>query len=245
MPCVSENSLQMFVDNELEAPESSAVAGHLRECPSCSREIANVVRLKRATHVAGQRFTPSAPFQRTMMSQLSGRKPQRWWTRAMIAIPAAALVALFAVSLVLVSREQAADSGRELADLHVATLAAANPVDVVSSDMHTVKPWFAGKLPFTFNIPELKGSEYELIGGRMAYFEGAPAAQLVFKYRQHRASVFIVEESAIRRTAARAPANFTVIDWRANGLAYFLVTDSSPSTMHDLVERLKVAAKSS
>jgi anti-sigma factor RsiW len=121
-------------------------------------------------------------------------------------------------------------------------VASLNPVDVVSSDKHTVKPWFAGKLPFTFNVPELQGSPYELVGGRMAYLNDAPAAQLFFKYGNHRVSVFIAQERAMTHRGIRAPSNFTVKHWTMNGLSWFLVTDASPNTMDDLVERCKQAA---
>src|ERR1700760_2130691 len=106
MSCVSEHSLQMFVDNELEGAESALVANHLRDCAPCSRQVANVVRLKRATHQAGQRFTPSAAFTRKMMGQVSAAKPQRWWNRVMIMAPAAALIVFVAVSLFFVTRER-------------------------------------------------------------------------------------------------------------------------------------------
>ena len=82
----------------------------------------------------------------------------------------------------------------EIADLHVTELASTNPVDVVSTDQHTVKPWFAGKLPFSFNIPELQNSDFTLVGGRVAYFQHSPGAQLLFKLRKHQLSVFIFKE---------------------------------------------------
>src|SRR5690242_19308801 len=170
MTCVSQDTLQTFLDNELETSENSRVSGHLRDCADCSRELANVVRLKRATHQAGQRFTPSAAFQRKMIAQFSGAKVQRqsWWSRTIVVVPSLLTVVLLVVSLGLYQRERGVAFCRELTDLHVSTLASATPVDVVSSDRHTVKPWFAGRLPFTFNLPELQGSQYDLIGGRMA-----------------------------------------------------------------------------
>ena len=83
----------------------------------------------------------------------------------------------------------------ELTDLHVATLASANRVDVVSSDRHTVKPWFQGKVPFTFNVPELQGSPFELLGGKVTYLDQNPGAELLFTVRKHVLSVFIFKDS--------------------------------------------------
>jgi anti-sigma factor RsiW len=242
MTCVSHDTLQTYIDNELEPQECTPVAAHLRECATCSRELANVVRLKRATQQAGRRFTAPAALQRKIMQQVSVAKPQRWWTRVMVIAPALAAVLLVVISLGVFQRERGVAFCRELTDLHVSTLASANPVEVASSDRHTVKPWFAGRLPFTFNVPELQGSSYDLIGGRMAYIDQSPAAQLIFKYREHRISVFIVQQAAVGQRGVHPPANFTLTTWRANGLAYFLVTDASPDSVTDLVARLKAAA---
>ena len=68
----------------------------------------------------------------------------------------------------------------EIADLHVATLASSSPVDVISTDRHTVKPWFQGKIPFAFNLPELQNSEFSLLGGRMTYLDQTPGAHLIY-----------------------------------------------------------------
>jgi len=242
MQCVNEQSLQMFVDNELDGAESALVADHLRTCAPCSREIANVVRLKRATHQAGQRYAPSAAFQRKMMAKVAGApKAQRWWTRVMMPAAALALVLVMIGSALYLSQERSAIAGRELADLHVSTIASEHPVDVISTDKHTVKPWFAGKLPFTFNLPELQGSEYQMIGGRMAYIAQAPAAQVIFQHGKHHCSLFIMEDRAGIGSNIRAPMNFTTISWKANGLVYIMITDASPDTMRDLAERIKKA----
>src|SRR5208283_6130926 len=85
----------------------------------------------------------------------------------------------------------------EIADLHVATLASASPVDVVSTDRHTVKPWFQGKIPFAFNLPELQNSEFTLLGGRMTYLDQTPGAQVIYELRKHRISVFVFQERSL------------------------------------------------
>jgi len=98
----------------------------------------------------------------------------------------------------------------ELVDQHVATLASSNPVDVVSTDRHTVKPWFEGKIPFTFNLPELQGSSFLLVGGRVSYLSQAPGAELIFRVRQHQISVFIFQERGPAGTHEDAGENAAV-----------------------------------
>ena len=113
----------------------------------------------------------------------------------------------------------------ELVDQHVATLASSNPVDVVSTDRHTVKPWFEGKIPFTFNLPELQGSPFVLAGGRVAYVNQSPGAELIFRVRQHQISVFIFQERALGRAggseSVRAALSFEVRTWCRNGPLLF------------------------
>src|SRR5208337_5238055 len=122
------------------------------------------------------------------------------WMPAMAA--AAVAVALLAVGFTLWARQTAREQAlAELVDLHVATLASANPVDVVSTDRHTVKPWFQGKLPFTFNLPELQNSPFKLIGGKVMYFDHQPGAQLLFEVRNHELSVFVLQEQALQSQA--------------------------------------------
>ena len=130
----------------------------------------------------------------------------------------------------------------ELADLHVTTLASANPVDVVSSDRHNVKPWFAGKIPFTFNLPDLQGSPFELLGGRVCYLEQAPGAQLLFRIRKHEISVFIFQAKVLPAELATAremsARSFHLESWQRDGLQYFAISDVAPDDLHLLSEIL-------
>jgi len=131
-----------------------------------------------------------------------------------------------------------------LVDLHVATLASATPVDVVSTDRHTVKPWFAGRIPFTFNLPELQGSPFELVGGRVSYLEQSAGAELIFRVRKHQISAFIFQERAVPTDlSARADArSFHMESWKQGDLHYFVIGDASPDdlmALRNLLENAK------
>jgi len=131
----------------------------------------------------------------------------------------------------------------ELLDMHVAALASANPVDVVSTDRHTVKPWFQGKLPFTFNLPELQGSQYKLDGGKLVYFRNQPGAQLIYELRKHEMSVFIVQGlSGTGGGVSQANENgFSVESWNAGGLHYVILSDAGAGDVHALGELLRAS----
>ncbi len=133
----------------------------------------------------------------------------------------------------------------ELADLHVATLASSNPVDVVSTDRHTVKPWFEGKVPFTFNLPELQNSPFVLVGGRVTYLNQSPGAELIFRVRLHQISVFIFQEKDMGNVGsdgALAAHSFGIRSWSHSGLRYFVIGDASAQDLDKLSELLKSAA---
>jgi anti-sigma factor RsiW len=242
------DKLDAYLDGELPAGEERALGEHLQGCSACAAESLSRVQLKRAVHTAGQRFTPDAAFRARIQKNIATKQPARW-SRFWFPILATAMVLLIAGAITL--RVNSVRRGEqqlvsELADLHVATLASSNPVDVVSTDRHTVKPWFAGKIPFTFNLPELKDSPFVLMGAKVSYLNQSPGAELIFSVRQHRISVFIFQERALGSLgaddAARSGLSFNVRNWRHDGLQYFVIGDASAQDLDKLTELLKSAA---
>ena len=134
----------------------------------------------------------------------------------------------------------------ELADLHVSTLASANPVDVVSSDRHTVKPWFQGKLPFTFNLPDLERLRSSFSADASRTSSRVPAHNCCLTSGKHRISVFIFQDRAelIRLNSGSSLSRklaFNIETWAEGGLCYFVVGDANPADIHDLSELLRSA----
>jgi anti-sigma factor RsiW len=157
---------------------------------------------------------------------------------------AAAALRLLAAGLFFFSgRDRQSSSLGEFADLHVANLASSNPVEVVSTDRHTVKPWFQGRIPFTFDLPELQGSPFSLTGGRVAYFHQEPGAHLIFAYQRHFISAFIFRDTpqlAIsEKPFADRGTSFNLETWTQDGLRYVLVSDVNAATMQQLAALLQ------
>ena len=237
--------IDLYLDGELAAVEANAVGIHLRGCTACAAQTLESVQLKRALHFAGKRYEPS-PQLRNKIAKSIGAKSRPavgWWKLGTVAA-----IILLVASGVLYSyfgRENARQQRvySELADLHVTTLASSAPVDVVSSDRHTVKPWFQGKVPFTFNLPELQGSEFRLLGGRVTYLEQTPGAHLIYQVRKHEVSVFIFpERSGVSLPAGRKnELTFNVETWTQNGLRYFVFGDASVDDIQALSRLLQSA----
>src|SRR6201997_4387731 len=251
MVCESwKTELDTYLDGELPSEEMHVFGTHVLICTSCAADALARVQMKRTVQVAGKRFTPSAELRRRVQQSIAAR-PLRGLARfgwmiapAMIAVLVVAGLAVTYVGRQRVHQEQAYS---ELADLHVATLASSSPVDVVSTDRHTVKPWFQGKIPFTFDLPELQNSEFSLLGGRMTYLAQTPGAHLVYEVRKHRISVLVFQEGSLRvqldeNAPARKELSFNVETWSHGGLRYFVIGDASAIDVYNLAELLKRAA---
>src|SRR5438445_7046375 len=188
-----QDKFDAFVDMELSPAETRDFEEHLRACPACSAEALARQRLKSQTRLAGMRFEPTAELGKRIFPATAPKRVRGSWLPAFVATAATLLVVLGGLAWRQKMVEQQLVS--QLVDQHVATMASANPVDVVSTDAHTVKPWFQGKVPFSVDIPDLHETQFTLVGGKLAYFEQNPVAQLIFAVRQHRISVFIFRES--------------------------------------------------
>jgi anti-sigma factor RsiW len=237
--------LDAYLDGELPAADTRALGEHLRGCAACAAESLNRVQQKRAIQTAGQRFTSSPAFRARIQESIAVSQPARW-KQFWFPILAGAMVLVIAGALTF-SRTRRADQHliSELADLHVATLASSNPVDVISTDRHTVKPWFAGKIPFTFNLPELQDSPFVLLGAKVSYLNQSPGAELIFRVRQHQSSVFIFQDRALANThiddGVQNALSFNVRSWNHDGLLYFVIGDASVQDLDKLSELLKSA----
>lgn len=242
--------LDAFVDGELSPNVGQEVHAHLRACASCAGEIASRVQLKNAVkRASARRYAPSAEFRRRIEREALARRRQ---ARAVaIWAPALAAAAVLLVVVGWMARRPAVTPETatlgEVVDMHVAALASSNAVDVVSTDQHTVKPWFEGKLPFVVNLPDATNTPFTLLGGRIAYLDQAPGAGLLFQYRKHRLSVFVFQDRAAWKSMGahgvpRRRASFWVQTWIAGGLRYFVVGDTSDANVSELSSLIRNAA---
>lgn len=249
MACESlHDKLDAYVDGELQPSEARDIATHLRGCAPCAADALERVQMKRALSLAGKAYEPRAAFRAKVQQSLRGSAPQgKSWGWKLVMLPAT-LILVVSLSVVLFVNQQKGRRERvfaEIADLHVSTLASATPVDVISTDRHTVKPWFEGKIPFTFNLPELQGTEFTLVGGKMAYLSQSPGAQLIYRLRKHELSVFILQEHGPENASwASDPVStlsFTFETWTKNGLRYFVVGDVGAADVDSLSKLLRDA----
>lgn len=237
-----QNKFDAFVDMELSPVEIRDFEAHLRACPACSAEALARQRLKSQTRLAGQRFEPSAELEKRIFTAPAPKRVRWTWLPALATAAAGLLLVLGGITWRQKTVEHQLVS--QLVDQHVASMASANPVDVLSTDAHTVKPWFQGKVPFSVDIPELRDTQFTLLGGRLEYFQQRPIAQLIFAVRQHRISVFILREGSETATLGEQTSpgrrmGFQTQSWTEDGIRYFAISDVNAQDVKQLCDLLK------
>ena len=205
----NEETTARYVDGEEEDDR------HLRDCATCAANVIAALQLKRAVRDAVPRFEVPERLRRRVERRDQARRVS-WWM-----VAAAALVLVLGGEALLVAARRAAT--RELVDLHTTIVGSANPIDVVSTDRHTVKPWFEGRVPFAVNVPELAGTPFHLAGARVVYWRGAPGAYMLITKGGHRVSLFAFPTET--SPSVGTIDSMTVVSWRANGLEYIAIGD--------------------
>jgi anti-sigma factor RsiW len=258
---LSPSMLNGLADGELSADQLAAANEHLAGCPACTSNALYQSLLKSATAKAGQRYTPPPQLQerltRLASSQLeteaagTGHRYPQQWRLAWGWVAAAVLLLAFTSTVMVqhtahraeISTAEHAALVTEVFDQHVATLAGSLPPQVVSTDRHTVKPWFQGKLPFSFNLPESLPRDTTLDGANLTYLHNQPVAQLLYSVGKHRVSVFLREKSGAAKAdeSTAEHEGFHVMDFSTNELEGVAVSDVDPARLAELVSVIRQA----
>jgi anti-sigma factor RsiW len=241
---LDHDQLSAFVDGELSSGESNGVRQHLADCHPCALRVISVTQLKAATARAGQRFAAPPEALARLSAQLrpqESKKTARIYSFRSIALTGLAACLVIALSLMgWWQMHQANALSAELLDQHLATLSSGASPEVLSTDRHTVKPWFQGKLPFSFNLPDVLPPDTTLKGGNLAYLNGQPAALLLFTIHKHEVSVFLTQRSG-GPIATRLPSirsGFTIHDVTTPDLRIVAVSDVNPADLNLLLSAL-------
>jgi anti-sigma factor RsiW len=246
-------TLNAFIDRELPASEQQEAQEHLSACHSCALQVLSATQLKVATARAGHRFSPTAETLARLTAQLHSPSETNRMAR-IYSIRPIAWAALAAAILLIVSIlgwrqiHQSNTLAAELLDQHLATLASGATPQVISTDRHTVKPWFQGRLPFSFNLPDgvALPPETTLKGADLTYFNGQPAALLLFTIHKHQVSIFLTQRVNGPVTALRSSkAGFTIDSANTRDLCILAVSDVNPADLDLLVASLVRAQSNS
>jgi anti-sigma factor RsiW len=232
MDCAqAETLLGAYIDEELDLRTSLEIEGHLKSCASCARALAGHRALKKGLRSAALVYSAPAALRRRVLAATADRPPRRlsawfaWRPMALSASFAAFVLILSSGTLRWRSLHREDALADEVVSGHVRSLEAAHLTDVLSSDRHTVKPWFAGKLDYAPPVEDLAAEGFPLAGGRLDYLDGRPVSALVYRRGGHTINLFIWPASGEASARARTERGFRVIRWTRNGMSYWAVSD--------------------
>ena len=255
---LNPETLNAFIDDELTPTERQGIEQHLTTCHDCTLRVLSATQLKAATARAGHRFAPPPEALARLTAQLRSQsqlqtkpqaqinpQPQTKMPARIYSIRPAAWAALAAAILLTISLLSWRQLNRtnalaaELLDQHLATLSSAATPQVISTDRHTVKPWFQGRLPFSFNLPDAAAlpPDTTLKGADLTYLNGQPAALLLFTIHKHEVSIFLTQRSTNPNlsTLPGARAGFTIHTATTPDLRIVAVSDVNPADLDNLL----------
>jgi anti-sigma factor RsiW len=248
------DKLSAFIDGELSPSEQQGADQHLKNCRACTLRVLSDTQLKTATARAGQSFAPPPEALARLTAKLHAQQaatrpppPQKTTARIDFMRPAAwtALAAAILLTVSLFSWRQFHQTNAlaaELLDQHLTTLSSGATPQVISTDRHTVKPWFQGRLPFSFNLPDATAlpPDTTLKGADLTYLNNQPAALLLFTIHKHEVSIFITQRSAstILTTLPSTRAGFTLHTATTPDLQFIAVSDVNPADLDLLINAL-------
>jgi len=237
--------LAAYLDDELGVADAIHVERHLTDCSLCREARDEALSLRSDIVEAGLNCRPSPEVAARVRDRVRQAARQEAGTRVRPltwAAAAAAIVLTAGLSFLLLTfRSGQTLIAAEIVDGHIRSLQAGHLVDVPSSDRHTVKPWFQGKLDFAPTVPDLADRGWILEGGRLDYIHGRSVAALVYQRRKHVINVFVWPERGraddkIRREDEQGYHSF---HWNSAAMTWWVVSDLDPVELLEFAKALR------
>lgn len=223
-----------YADGELEAAATLELERHIHDCPACALAWRNLQSLKKTLKQDSLYFTAPMDLRRKVKAELHsqlGTKSRwslpnwNWLTGVTTGLATACFALLLTLMLLRPSAQQQLTD--EIVSSHIRSLMANHALDVVSTDQHTVKPYFNGKLDFSPPVKDLAAQDFPLIGGRLDYLDGRSVAAVVFQHRKHIINLFVwpAKEADSQPAMLASRQGYHVIHWSEAGMTFWAVSD--------------------
>jgi len=253
--------LPAYADQELGVADALAIERHLRLCGRCEAQLAEQAALRARLRAEGTQYrAPASLVQRIALDVRARERPRAGFFARLRdragsglgvlaqhqpglgagALAVSVLALLWSGGLYLALPSGTQRLTEELVASHVRSLQVAHLSDVLSTDQHTVKPWFNGKLDFAPSVVDLAAEGFALEGGRLDYLDGHPVAVIVYRRRQHPINLYIWP-GAVSDAAPRVQERqgFHLIGWSAASMNYWAVSDLATNELDTFVARLR------
>ena len=243
---LAHSTVHGYFDGELDAVRSAEFERHLEKCAECQSTLQGLESLHTRFQKADIYQHASSGLRDRVYRQTGGAhsdpvrpQPRRWFLIPALAVVTAALIA---VLVLLPGHRETERITAELIDAHVRSLQPGHLMDVQSTDQHTVKPWFDGKLDFIPPVSDYSPEGFPLVGGRLDVLDGHDVAALVYSRRKHFINVFVWpyrgKESRFATSGLRQGYNWTT--WQSRDMRFCAVSDAAAEDLRqlrDLMER--------
>jgi anti-sigma factor RsiW len=239
MNCIELRPMfQAYIDNELDLVRSLDVEHHLKECARCAAARNSLLALRSALQQTGLSYSAPASLYHKVRRIAAPEREEVKTPRRINWLPWMGFsVAAFAALLLFVHPAGMSDNEvlmNDAVNSHVRSLMVNHLMDVVSTDQHTVKPWFNGKIDFAPDVKDFASQGFPLVGGRLDYLDGRTVAALIYHRNKHIINVFVWPAAGNEPSGTESLHGYSVINREAKGLHYCLVSDLNPQELTDL-----------
>jgi anti-sigma factor RsiW len=249
--------LHALIDGELDAGHARELEAHTATCSACAEKLASFRTMREAMSGAALKETAPAHLRTRIETALAVPrsrvismrdffKPTRRSFFGGFAV-GSALSAAVAASLVLtvIRNNQEQTIADEVVSAHVRSLQAGHLMDVATSDQHTVKPWFNGRVDVAPPVVDLTAESFTLLGGRLDYIDSEPVAAIVYQRRKHVINLFVAQHLGARRahSASESIQGYNIRHWSQDGLDLWVVSDLAGEELDEFVQKIASALR--
>jgi anti-sigma factor RsiW len=264
MECAENLRVQAYLDGELDAVAAAEIERHLATCEECRallqelRQVRTLLRDKLPkTSMPGSLragIMDALDREPPPVVRLSQRKPapparvRPFWIGVFSGVGGSAVAA--AVTLLVVNAAFDRGLTADLVADHTRSLLSSHLIDVVSTDQHTVKPWFNGRINYAPPVVDLEAQGFPLVGGRLDYVDHRPVAVLIYRYLKHPIDVYVFPDSSGKAGSSATPLisksddGYSLVEWHRGGMVYWAVSDASSVYVRRFAEALTSASPS-
>ena len=245
----AEILLHALIDGELDAGHAREVEDHVAGCPRCAAALRDYREMSKAVAGADLRYKAPLELRRRIEASLPQAKvpSRRAVLRGFAMGSAVSAIAATGLVAIVLRHDDESRITSEIVSAHLRSLQAGHLTDVLSTDQHTVKPWFNGRLDVAPPVIDLTAQGFTLIGGRLDYVDARPVGAIVYRRRLHTINLFVAQTASTETRTARTETfqGFNIRSWSEGGLNYWAVSDIAADELAEFSEKFQAAMKTS